>query len=39
MVEWLKHSPSKSEVAGLDLTPGTLCWKVGSYLWVPGRLQ
>ena len=27
------------EVVGSNLSPGTSCWKVGSYLPIPGGLQ
>ena len=37
MLLQLACSPSTSEVAGSNL--GTLCWKVGSYLPMPGGLQ
>ena len=30
---------SNLEAAGLNLGPGTLCWKVGSYLLMRGGLQ
>ena len=35
----LECLPSTSEVAGSNLSPGTSCWKVGSYLLMPGGLQ
>ena len=35
----LNCSTSTSKVAGLNLDPGTLGWKVGSSLPMPGGLQ
>ena len=32
-------SPPTAEAAGLNLRPGASCWKVGSYLLMPGGLQ
>ena len=34
----LQFSPPASEAAGSNLGPGSLCWKVGSYLPMPGDL-
>ena len=39
VVYWLEFSPTTSEAAGSNLGPGTSCWKVGSYLSMPGGLQ
>ena len=39
MVHWLEFLPPTSEAAGLNLGPGASCWKVGSYLLMPGGLQ
>ena len=35
----VKFLPPTSEAAGSNLRPGTSCWKVGSYLPMPGGLQ
>ena len=35
----LEFSPPTSEAAGSNLRPGASCWKVGSYLPMPGGLQ
>ena len=35
----VEFSPPISEGAGLNLRPGTSCWKVGSYLPMAGGLQ
>ena len=35
----LEYLPSTSEIASWNLGPGTSCWKVGSYLQMPGGLQ
>ena len=32
-------SPPTSEAAGSNLGPGASCWKVGSYLPMPGGLR
>ena len=39
MVQRLEFSPPTSEAAGSNLGPGPSCWKVGSYLLMPGGLQ
>ena len=39
-VVWrVEFSRPTSEATGLNLGPGTSCWKVGSYLPMPGGLQ
>ena len=38
-VQALVFSPPTSEAAGLNLGSGASCWKVGSYLPMPGGLQ
>ena len=35
----LECSPSTSNVAGSNHSLGASCWKVGSYLPMPGSLQ
>ena len=35
----VEYTPPTSEVAGSNLGPGASCWKVGSYLPMPGGLQ
>ena len=35
----VKFSPPTSEAAGSNLGAGASCWKVGSYLPMPGGLQ
>ena len=32
-------SPPTSEISGSNLGPGASCWKLGSYLPMPGGLQ
>ena len=39
VVERLEFSPPTSEAPCLNLEPGALCWKVGSYFPMPGGLQ
>ena len=39
VVQGLEFSPPTSVAAGSNLRPGTSCWKVGSYLLMPGGLQ
>ena len=39
MVKRLEFSPPTSEAAGSNLRPGASCWKVDSYLPMPGGLQ
>ena len=40
LVVWqLEFSPPTSEAAGSNIGPCTSCWKVGSYLPMPGGLQ
>ena len=39
VVYWLEFSHPTSEAAGSNLGPGASCWKVGSYLLMPGGLQ
>ena len=39
VVYWLEFSPPTSVAAGSNLGPGASCWKVGSYLLMPGGLQ
>ena len=39
MVYRLEFSPPTSEATGSNLGPGASCWKVGSYLPMPGSLQ
>ena len=36
---FIAFSPPTSEAAGSNLGPGTLCWKVGSYLPMSGGLE
>ena len=38
VVQRLDFLPPTSEAAGLNLRPGASCWKVGSYLPMPGGL-
>ena len=35
----IECSPPTSEAVGSNLGPGASCWKVGSYLPMPGGLQ
>ena len=35
----MEFSPPTSEAAGSNLGPGASCWKVGSYLPMPGGLH
>ena len=39
MVQRLEFLPPTLETAGLNLGAGASCWKVGSYLPMPGYLQ
>ena len=39
VVKQLEFLPPTSEAAGSNLRPGASCWKVGSYLLMPGGLQ